>query len=276
MPIEFLSEFEAIRRLGEATGANAATVLGIGDDAALLNAPRAVRLCTAHTVISDFEVDGGAREAERLGARAVSVALNRLAASGATPAWMTLALTLPEIRGDWLTSFARGLGARAGHFRAALVGGDTTAGAAMIALWALGTAPPASAEQTAPKPGDRLLWVTARVPDDGATPLPCVAEGSALLGLAHAMYAVEGEFGAGFPALLDAHPELTVGVVRPPPSAGHGSLALCAAVSGGRIASAEAALRKLGASARVVAEIVTRPGSADGSPAHRRRPPRPL
>ena len=62
-----------------------------------------------------------------IGYRAVAVNLSDIAAMGAVPRFMTLALSLPEANAEWLEAFAEGLLAAATEFDVALVGGDTTA-----------------------------------------------------------------------------------------------------------------------------------------------------
>ncbi len=47
-------------------------------------------------------------DARSIGHRALAVNLSDMAAMGATPAWATLALTLPGADADWLEGFARG------------------------------------------------------------------------------------------------------------------------------------------------------------------------
>ena len=74
---------------------------------------------------------------------------------GATPAWATLALTLPEADPHWVDEFAAGFAALAGDFKLALVGGDTTQGALSITVTVHGLVPEGAA----------LLRSAARVGD---------------------------------------------------------------------------------------------------------------
>ena len=69
-----------------------------------------------------------------LGHRILSTALNKLAAIGAHPRWMTLSLTLPQARDSWLQDFSEGLLSLANRFGISLIGGDTTQGPLTITI----------------------------------------------------------------------------------------------------------------------------------------------
>ncbi|MGH8221926.1 MAG: thiamine-phosphate kinase, partial [Woeseiaceae bacterium] len=72
-----------------------------------------------------FPVDLAAAD---LAYRAVAVNVSDIAAMGARPRWMTLALTLRDVDTEWLDGFAEGLNSAAADYRLELVGGDTTRG----------------------------------------------------------------------------------------------------------------------------------------------------
>jgi thiamine-monophosphate kinase len=77
-------------------------------------------------------------DAEKLGHKALAVNLSDLAAMGATPRYVTLALTLPSIDDQWLAAFARGFFALADKNGVELIGGDTTRGPLSMTLTVLG------------------------------------------------------------------------------------------------------------------------------------------
>ena len=131
-----LGEFDVIARYFAGLGARRGDVrLGIGDDAAVVEAP-GVPLATALvTVIAP----GPPRAA---GAGAVDALARALVAAGAEPAWATLALTLSEIDPDWLAAFSTGLGERLEAHGMALIGGDTTRGPLAFTLVAHGATVP--------------------------------------------------------------------------------------------------------------------------------------
>ena len=113
----------------------------MGDDCAILSLPPGERLATS----VDTLVEGVHFPAdifpEDLGFRCVSVAASDLAAMGARPLGMTVALTLPEVDDLWLNAFSQGLGAAVSRFRLPLVGGDTTRGPLNITVQVLGALP---------------------------------------------------------------------------------------------------------------------------------------
>ncbi|MBT5361407.1 MAG: thiamine-phosphate kinase [Gammaproteobacteria bacterium] len=117
------------------------TVLGIGDDAALLQLPSDHQLVVSiDTMVEGVhffpDVDPAA-----LGHKLLAVNLSDLAAMGAEPRWATLALTLPESNPEWLKPFSEGLFALAQQHKVDLVGGDTTRGPLTLTLQVHGIVP---------------------------------------------------------------------------------------------------------------------------------------
>lgn len=133
-------------------------VLGIGDDAALLRVPDGQELVvTVDTLVAGvhFPVD---TPAVAIGHKALAVNLSDLAAMGATPAWVTLALTLPTADNDWLEAFAEGLFALATTHHVQLVGGDTTRGPLSVTVQAMGLVPEGLAlRRVGAREGDAIL-----------------------------------------------------------------------------------------------------------------------
>lgn len=115
--------------------------LGIGDDAAVLAVPAGMELvvCT-DTLVSGVHFPEST-SAFDIGWKALAVNLSDLAAMGATPAWATLALTLPSADADFVAGFADGFAALASEHDVALVGGDTTRGPLTISVTAHGFVP---------------------------------------------------------------------------------------------------------------------------------------
>jgi thiamine-monophosphate kinase len=143
-------------------------VLGIGDDAALLELPMDRQLVAAvDTLVEGRHFIAGA-DPRSIGHRALAVNLSDLAAMGATPAWATLALTLPAADPNWLAGFSSGLLQLAAEHGVALVGGDTTRGPLTISVQLLGHLPRGTAiSRGAAQAGD-LLVVTGTLGDAGA------------------------------------------------------------------------------------------------------------
>jgi thiamine-monophosphate kinase len=84
---------------------------------------------------------------------------------GATPAWCTLSLSLPESDPDWIDAFLDGFLDLARQRAIALVGGDTTRGPLSIGVTAHGLVSPTQAlRRDAARVGDDL-WITGTLGD---------------------------------------------------------------------------------------------------------------
>ena len=164
-----LGEFGLIERFFTRPAANA--VLGIGDDAALLQVSAGKLL----VVSSDMLVSGRHflpdTDPYLLGHKTLAVNLSDLAAMGATPRWATLALALPAVDEAWLSEFSRGFFDLADHFNVELVGGDTTAGPLNLCVTIFGETGTHPLRRDAAQVGDDI-WVSGDL-------------GGAALGLAH-------------------------------------------------------------------------------------------
>ncbi|MBB6055071.1 thiamine-phosphate kinase [Tolumonas osonensis] len=131
--------------------------LGIGDDCALLNIPAGECLAvTTDSLVSGIhffaDIDPFA-----LGHKVLAVNLSDLAAMGAYPRWVSLAITLPEANESWLAEFARGFHALATKHNVALIGGDTTRGPLSVTVSAKGTVPARQAlRRSGAKAGDAV------------------------------------------------------------------------------------------------------------------------
>jgi len=109
-------------------------VLPIGDDCALL-APQADQLLAVST---DTLVSGvhffPDIPAHALGYKSLAINLSDLAAMGATPRWVSLAITLPSVDETWLEGFSAGFFEAADYFNIQLIGGDVTKGPLSLTL----------------------------------------------------------------------------------------------------------------------------------------------
>ena len=167
-----LGEFELINRyfLGRSApaAAQSGVVLGIGDDAAVLALPPQTELVAAvDTIVAGRHFPAGT-DARSIGHRALAVNLSDLAAMGATPAWATLALTLPNADRAWLERFSDGFWDLAAANGVDLVGGDTTRGPLTVSVQILGYVPCGRAlRRSGARAGD-VLAVTGTLGDAGA------------------------------------------------------------------------------------------------------------
>ena len=99
-----------------------------------------------------------------LGHKALAVNLSDLAAIGAAPKWVLLAIGLPKADEAWLAAFAAGFFALATRYGVDLVGGDTTrAPQVTITITAMGEVPASVALYRAgARPGDDI-WVSGEL-----------------------------------------------------------------------------------------------------------------
>ncbi len=138
MPV---TEFSLIYRYFSDLGRGAAVDLSVGDDCAILRLGEGERLATSvDTMVAGVHFPADSFP-EDIGFRAVSAAASDLAAMGARPLGMTVALTLPEADELWLNAFSQGLAAAVAEYRLPLVGGDTTRGPLTISVQVMGALP---------------------------------------------------------------------------------------------------------------------------------------
>ena len=133
-----MNEFELIERIFaqmQISPARTATDVekGIGDDAAVMSVPTGARLVSCiDTLVQGRHFSADWDEVNQLafqiGYKAVAVNVSDIAAMGAAPHSILLALALPErlVNETWLTEFAKGLFHACQLFGVTLIGGDTT------------------------------------------------------------------------------------------------------------------------------------------------------
>ncbi len=127
-----VDEFELIQRYFVRADDDEGVITGIGDDGAVLRPEPGRELVTVIDTLVEGTHFPGELSAADLGYRVVAVNLSDIAAMGARPLWMTLALTMPPTSNEWVDAFASGLFAAADEHRLALVGGDTTGGSSVV------------------------------------------------------------------------------------------------------------------------------------------------
>lgn len=115
-------------------------VLGIGDDAALVDCPLDKLLCIATDVLVEGTHFPSAAPPELIAHKALAVNLSDMAAMGASPFCFTLGLTLPHVEEEWIALFSKGLLSLAQEFSCPLLGGDTTRGPLAVAITVHGLA----------------------------------------------------------------------------------------------------------------------------------------
>lgn len=164
-----LSEFALIERYFNQQGqARSDVLLGQGDDCAVVKTtPQTHIAVTTDTMVEGVHFDQHV-PARAIGHKLVAVNLSDLAAMGAEPAWLSLAITLPKVDETWLESFAAGMYEVAGYYNCQLIGGDTTRGPLTLTLTAQGLLPEGQRlTRHGARPGD-WIYVSGHLGDAAA------------------------------------------------------------------------------------------------------------
>ena len=202
-------------------------MLGVGDDCALVQPSPGMELAiTTDMLLAGrhfLPTDGPGT----LGHKALAVNLSDLAAMGAKPRWVLLAIGLPEADEKFLRGFTGGFFGLAQKFGVELIGGDTTrSGLLTLTVTAIGELPPGAAlRRDGAQSGDDI-WVSGTLGDAAAAlahhqgllklnteeavacfprlfvPAPRVELGLALRGIAHACIDVSDGFAADLGHIL--------------------------------------------------------------------------
>lgn len=185
------------------------TLLGVGDDAALIRVRRGHVLAVSVDMLVEGTHFFRGADPQALGHKTLAVNLSDLAAMGATPRWATLALSLPKADARWLAAFTRGFMRLARAHDVDLIGGDTTRGPLTLCVQIMGEVP---ADKALRRDGARAgddIWVSGTLGEAALAvvarnkrirlstphlaaasrrldrPVPRVALGMALRGIAH-------------------------------------------------------------------------------------------
>ena len=154
-----MNEFELIEQLirefGDLTQADF-IVTGAGDDAAVFNLPEDQQLVVStDTLVPDVHFPADTR-GDLVGYRSVAINVSDLAAMGAEPLGMTIALTIDSLDSGWVQQFALGIAVAAREFNVKILGGNLARGALNITVTVHGGVPK----------GEALLRSQAQVGDD--------------------------------------------------------------------------------------------------------------
>lgn len=132
------SEFDLIERFFVGLDEGPAVALGNGDDAALLSLDSGESLAVSVDAMHEgvhFPQDS---PADQLSYRAIAAAASDLAAMGARPLGMTIALSLPEVDESWLRGFRAGVSDARKNLSLPLVGGDLVRGTLSVTVQVMG------------------------------------------------------------------------------------------------------------------------------------------
>ncbi|QBF82169.1 thiamine-phosphate kinase [Shewanella maritima] len=161
-----MKEFQLIEHYFRDHGLNRRDVeLGIGDDCAIVLPAEGKSLAISCDTLVENVHFLSEIPASALGYKSLAVNLSDLASMGAEPAWMTLALTMPEVNEEWLTQFSQGLFEAAEYYGVSLVGGDTTRGPLSITVTIHGQVPHGKALTRAGANNGDWIYVTGTLGD---------------------------------------------------------------------------------------------------------------
>lgn len=161
-----MKEFELIKHFfTEQVVRRKDVLLGIGDDCAVVSSTEKQDIVvTTDTLVAGVHFPLGT-SAKAIGHKAVAVNLSDIAAMGAKPSWISLAITLPEVNDEWLTEFCTGVFELCEYYNVQLIGGDTTQGPLSITITAQGLTPEGKyLSRSGAKSGD-WLYVTGELGD---------------------------------------------------------------------------------------------------------------
>lgn len=199
------AEFDLIESIRARAGMRSDVILGIGDDAAVLQVPVGKQLIVSMDTLNAGVHFPEATAAADIGWKSLAVNLSDLAAMGAQPAWCTLSLSMPQAEQAWLDAFLDGFLELAARHDVALVGGDTTRGPLSVCVTVHGFVDEGRAvRRDGARPGDDV-WVSGTLGDAAGAlaqwrqskridpelkvrldrPTPRIGLGLALAGIAH-------------------------------------------------------------------------------------------
>ncbi|SRR5579883_997960 len=201
---------------------------GIGDDAAIVKIPPGAELAvTTDTLIAGVHFPEATSPYD-IGYKSLAVNLSDLAAMGATPAWVLLAITLPQADEEWIQHFCDGFFTLAKRYHIQLIGGDTTHGSVLsITVQAMGFTSPQQALRRSGAKAEDLIYVSGTLGDAGLAllaiqkkislsdvarnevlprlnrPEPCIQLGEAIKTIAHAAIDISDGLAADLGHILE-------------------------------------------------------------------------
>ncbi|MGZ5353764.1 MAG: thiamine-phosphate kinase [Actinomycetota bacterium] len=142
------------------SGEEPGVVVGLGDDAAVLEPGSGHQLLTTDLLIEGVHFEVASISARDLGAKAVTVNVSDIAAMGGSPraAVVSIALT-PDVEAAWVIELTGGMRDACGEYALSLVGGDTNRGDVLVvAVTVLGeVAPGRAVTRSGARVGDAIV-----------------------------------------------------------------------------------------------------------------------
>jgi len=157
-----MNEFELIAHLVPTLPVNDSTVVGVGDDCAVLDPglPGQYLLFKTDAVVEGIHFSRK-DDPRKVGHKALARALSDIAAMGGTPTHALVTLALPQaFEVGWVDAVYAGITGLAGHHHVGIVGGETTTNPEriLISIALLGTVPKSRCvRRSGAGPGDALF-----------------------------------------------------------------------------------------------------------------------
>ena len=135
-----VGEFGLLERISEALSAETGAVVGIGDDAAVLNISGRV-VTSVDTLIEDRHFKRDWSSATDIGHRAAAASMADIVAMGGQPSSLLVSLGLPvDCEVAWAVELMTGIAEEAAELDASVVGGDVArSNTVMVSVTALGS-----------------------------------------------------------------------------------------------------------------------------------------
>jgi thiamine-monophosphate kinase len=155
-------ERDLVRWFCEQIPSHPRVLIGLGDDAAVLQiTERANLVATSDMIMDGIDFELGRHEPERIGRKALAINLSDLAAMAAKPVAALVSLALPRTGGEALAkALYEGMLPLAEQFDCPIAGGDTNSwdGPLVISVTALGEVPSDRRwRRSGAQPGDTIL-----------------------------------------------------------------------------------------------------------------------
>ncbi len=149
---------EAIRRV--LSDAPAGVIVGIGDDAAVVEAGSGSQVLTTDMLVEDVHFERAFASPRDLGAKAIVVNVSDVAAMAASPRYALVSLGIPsDLEAAWVIELVGGMRAACQEYALTLVGGDTDrADRIVISVSVVGEVAPGRAlTRAGAHPGDLIV-----------------------------------------------------------------------------------------------------------------------
>lgn len=156
-----ISEDELVRAIrkvlsGEAPG----VVIGIGDDAAVVDAGPHHTILTTDMLVEGVHFERAAASAHDIGHKALTVNISDVAAMGGSPRFALVSIGIPpDTETSWVIELYAGIREAAGDYGLAVIGGDTnSAGKVVLSVTVVGAvARDHAVTRSGARRGDRLV-----------------------------------------------------------------------------------------------------------------------